>query len=380
MEIVYIHRSALPSKSANSVHVMKMCEAFVNNNIKTTLVIPKKDKLSDEEIFNYYGITSGFSVKKISYFYNVPKRLAIIAYTIFSIKFSLFKKEAIFYTRDPFVAMGLLLIRKKTILEMHGKLKPFSKILYSVYKRTRLMERSNLLALVVISNKLKNIYRKEFSSLQNILVLHDGVNLASFEGIDTELPLSKSEISVGYVGSMHRGKGVELILALAKRFPTIRFNIYGGEQDQIEFLQGRCRELRNVKFHGHVANRKVPEVLCKQDILLMPYQKTVLGKGVQDIAGWMSPMKMFEYMASGRIIISSDLPVVREVLNDENAYLVPCDQQNKWEETLLSILADKNSAIKRAERARKDVEQYTWKQRAYFIKKFIINKIGHEAI
>ena len=41
-------------------------------------------------------------------------------------------------------------------------------------------------------------------------------------------------------------------------------------------------------------------------------------------------MKMFEYMAAGRAILSSDLPVLREVLNEENAILLPPDEPAAW--------------------------------------------------
>ena len=39
-------------------------------------------------------------------------------------------------------------------------------------------------------------------------------------------------------------------------------------------------------------------------------------------------MKMFEYMAAGRAIVSSDLPVIREVLNERNA--VFCKAGGDW--------------------------------------------------
>ena len=59
---------------------------------------------------------------------------------------------------------------------------------------------------------------------------------------------------------------------------------------------------------------------------MMPYGKMVAGSSGGNIAEVSSPMKMFEYMASGRVILTSDIPVLREVLNENNAvFYIPED-------------------------------------------------------
>lgn len=55
------------------------------------------------------------------------------------------------------------------------------------------------------------------------------------------------------------------------------------------------------------------------DVLLMPYSRSISASSGQDIAEAINPMKMFEYMASGRAIVSADIPSIREVLNEANA-------------------------------------------------------------
>ena len=58
------------------------------------------------------------------------------------------------------------------------------------------------------------------------------------------------------------------------------------------------------------------------DILLMPYQQKVfLSKEIYDTSKWMSVMKMFEYLSCKVPLISSNLPVLREVLEDEKLYI-----------------------------------------------------------
>jgi len=75
-------------------------------------------------------------------------------------------------------------------------------------------------------------------------------------------------------------------------------------------------------------------------------------------------LKMFEYMAHKKAIISSDLPVLREVLNESNALLVQCDDFQQWANAIKS-LQDKNKREKIAQKAYDDfITGYTWKIRA----------------
>ena len=112
------------------------------------------------------------------------------------------------------------------------------------------------------------------------------------------------------------------------------------------------------------------------DILLMPYQKKVsIGQKNHDTSGWMSPLKMFEYMSSNTAIISSNHDVLKEVLNTNNAIL--CDYNNKddWIKAIEKLENDKNFAKKISENAYKDfIENYTWNKRAKKIIKFFVEQ------
>ncbi len=96
----------------------------------------------------------------------------------------------------------------------------------------------------------------------------------------------------------------------------------------------------------------------------MPYSRSIAASSGQDIAQVINPMKMFDYMAAGRAIISADLPVIHEVLNEKNALFAEPSNADAWEQALRTLLADEPRRLALAAQARKDVAKRTWLARA----------------
>ena len=100
------------------------------------------------------------------------------------------------------------------------------------------------------------------------------------------------------------------------------------------------------------------------DILLMPYQHKVSASSGGDIVKFLSPMKLFEYLACGRAILSSDLPVLREVLNSQNAILLPADDSAAWVAAIRELKANPEKRAALAAQAQADASDYSWEARA----------------
>jgi glycosyltransferase involved in cell wall biosynthesis len=115
---------------------------------------------------------------------------------------------------------------------------------------------------------------------------------------------------------------------------------------------------------GFIPNAELSSYHAACDAFLMPYQRRVAASSGGDIARYLSPMKLFEYMACGRPILCSDLPVLREVLNSENAILLPPDNVDAWVNALQSLKGDTQRRLSLGAQARRDVEGYTWERRA----------------
>jgi glycosyltransferase involved in cell wall biosynthesis len=169
-----------------------------------------------------------------------------------------------------------------------------------------------------------------------------------------------------YTGQFYRGRGIELMTELARRNPSVTFLWAGGEPEAIDhWRQALSRSgIPNIHLMGFVPNARLPLVQAAGEVLLMPYARTISVSSGGDTAAFASPMKMFEYLAAGRVILSSDLPVLREVLNAENAVLLPPEDPEAWNAALQAVMAQPERAARLAARAREDARRYTWLERA----------------
>jgi glycosyltransferase involved in cell wall biosynthesis len=92
----------------------------------------------------------------------------------------------------------------------------------------------------------------------------------------------------------------------------------------------------------------------------------VLAAGGGDITNWMSPMKLFEYMAHGKPIIAADLPAIREVLTDgETALLCEPGDVEAWRKAVERLRTDPDLRVVLGEAAFARLQRdYTWEGRA----------------
>lgn len=181
-----------------------------------------------------------------------------------------------------------------------------------------------------------------------------------------EIELHKYDKIIGYFGHLYPGRGIEVIQGVAERYPAHSFLVYGGNEIEIR-KYNENNTISNLFFMGHIPPNLVHNVMEMMDVLLMPYQKSVsIGLAGVDTAQWMSPMKMFEYLSVGIPIISSDLPVLREVLEDGvNSILVTPDDVDEWSAALKTVIYDSNLYDKLGNNAYNlYCSKYTWKLRA----------------
>lgn len=359
MKIAYVARSIIPSQSANSIHVMKICEQFSELCNDFMVIVPKCNIKSDDEAFQFYGIKNKFMIYRIksgsglvsSYFFALRAIRKIISQ----------KCEQV-VTREPLVAFLAVLIHKKVVLDLHGEIAHQCGRAYRMIKWD-FFKKSKYLHLVMITKALVQHHQnKYFLEPELVTILPNGCNLERFAECDKKLLLDSEVIQIAYAGSLGVGRGYEVIEELARRDKKNIYNIYGGTKDDAQKLTGQ-QPPENIVFHGYVANQDMPKELCKQDILLLPYQNKVMAKG-EDSGKFMCPIKMFEYLASGRVIIASNLDILKETLTDDNCYFANPTEVDEWEKIIKNISDNREEARNKAMQAFRDARQHTWRMRA----------------
>lgn len=360
MKILYVSASKIPSTQANSVHVMNMCQALAIAGHKTTLII-RRGEFKCYNKHNYYGIKKIFQIKEISYFSGFFEKISyILAISYFLIKKG--KEFDFIYTRFFYIGWLAVKLNLHFIYESHEL--PRNKINY--WMENAILQAKKIKKFVVISQALKNKYLKMYPwlDINRIIVAHDGANIDIEKKYISNIKIfgKKNKIKVGYVGSLYPGRGIEIIMQIADKLTEIEFHIIGGSKEEITQYKSLSK---NIYFYGFIPHNKISFYIKNFDILLAPYQKKVsLRGGKGDTSEWMSPLKLFEYMAQGKAIICSDLSVLKEILtHNKNALLCDPENINEW---IGSINKLKNINLRKflGENAKQELKKkYTWQNR-----------------
>lgn len=370
MKIIYISNSIIPSRTANSIHVMKMCQAFAENGHEVVLLAPnRKDEYEAEvnDLFEYYGVKENFKLKKLPH----PSiRGGVYIYALFVFIYTLLNRAGLIYGRFLHGCYLASIAHPNVILESHAPIFENNNVQFKLFER--LIKSKSFKKLVVISQALKQVYLDNgYLSDNQILVAHDGADKPKDLIIKAELKGNQSNVHVGYVGHLYQGKGVEVIADIAADLPSnVSVHIIGGLEKDIQYWQEKISH-ENIHFYGFIPQSEVWKYLNALDVCLLPNQKVVHSYGAdhkgQNISDYTSPLKMFDYMAHGKAIISSDLPVLREVLNESCAVFAEADKPKQWLKAIerLSDLTEREALAKNA-KDRFDFH-YQWRQRARFL-------------
>jgi len=370
MKIDYISVSDIPSDSANSVHVMKMAREL--SRLSDDFRLFCKLHSLDSDAFEYYGVSNKFRLVNV-FTLNFPIVSALLYAIILNLKRGLGVWSRLAYGRHLLSIVLANFIGGRVVYESHAM--PSGKL--AEFLERYLLGSGKCLFIVVISQSLKNDYVALMGEAAEakILVLHDGADKLDIKNEFSKEGIEK--LNVGYVGHLYEGRGVEVIVGCAKLRPNYNFYLLGGTPEDLDKWKRRV-ELPNLIFLGHKPHSEVDRYYKEFDVLLAPYQNKVSNRtGVSDTSRWMSPMKVFEYMAQGRPIICSKIEVLEEVLSDnENAILVNPDSVEAWVASIDRLNEDPVLREYLGGNARRDLEiNYTWAARAEKVIENILSRI-----
>jgi glycosyltransferase involved in cell wall biosynthesis len=169
---------------------------------------------------------------------------------------------------------------------------------------------------------------------------------------------------------------VDVLLEAIARLPRARGLIVGGHSAEPDLARTKSVAERlgitgRVTFTGLVEPAHVAQLLTQADVLVLPNPASAIS------TWYTSPLKLFEYMAAGRPIVSSDLPSVREILRDGvNALLVPPGDPVALASAIDRLLTNPELAARLAHAALDDVPKYSWERRAELLEALFTETIA----
>lgn len=363
MRIVYIHNVPMPGPAANTVQVARTCSALAAIGEDVALLVPGAGPgATRDEIARSYGLTTTFGIRRVAARRGPGRELR---FSVWAAWLARRQGAEVVITRSISCARVATGLGLPVLLELHQPLHSYRP---KVRRRfLQLAASDKLRRLIVITDSLRRAYERDAPGLEGrIATVPDGAEPAAADIVPMTLPGRREALAVGYTGHLYAGKGMEVIPLLAARCPWADFHVVGGMPEDVTRWRAATADQPNIMLHGRVPHAAVSRWIAAFDVVLAPYQRSVHGSGGTDLSDWMSPLKLFEYMAQGKPIVCADLPVLREVMTDGvNGLLSAPDDIDAWAASLTDLRdrPDRRAALGATARA-DFLARYTWEQRA----------------
>jgi len=197
---------------------------------------------------------------------------------------------------------------------------------------------------------------------ERVTVIPNGVDLQRFH--PAPAPENDQPVLL-YVGTLAPWQGLEFTLEAMQRVTAVRpacLRVLGaGARRWGRELERHIEKLgltECVEFLPPVPHEEVPGVIHSADLCLCPLAPTE-----RNLAQGCSPVKLFEYLACGKPIVASNLPVIREVLtHEEDSLLFTVTKPARLADAILRVLEDTDLRQRLAENARRRAEGFSWRK------------------
>jgi len=385
MKLFYLANMRLPTEKAHGLQIMQMGEAFACAGADVTLLVPRRLNSPEmnqvADVWAHYGVARRFGIRRIPCLDLFPwllphfaptafiaEMIRTVTYLIALVIYLLFHRADVYYSRDPLTLLALSLFKPRRALayEAHH----LAKAGLSVRLQSWCVRRVS--TVIAVTGRLADDLKSRGAS--RVLVAHDGIRAGRFANLPdrrvarARLKLPPDAFIAGYIGQLHTmsmSKGIDVLIdALARlRDVPISLCLIGGPDSMALALRERWLAfglpVERFLYVGRLAPADVPMGIAAFDVCTMPFPWT------EHFAYHASPLKLFEYMACGGTILSSDLPATAEVVHDgETALLVPPGDVDALAAALRRLYDDPALRQRLGQAARIESARYTWQARA----------------
>lgn len=368
MRIIYLADARLPTEKAHGLQVMQMCRALALNGHEVTLIVPSRKNPIIQTPWEFYGMEPLFRIVRVPLVDFIPydRLLGRLALWLTSAQFVWNARAAaaeadpdVVYTRDPFSVLSAP-SAAACVFEAHDFPTRVTWLHRRLWRKCR--------RLVAVTEGLRKKFVEAGVPVAKTQVAHDAVDPERFAipqdraAARAELGLPKEGFLALYTGHLYPYKGADDALEASTRLERgMKVVFVGGRDDDLARLKARAAELKvkDAEFIGRVPHARIPLWLRAADVCLLPTRAADA-----HAADYLSPMKLFEYLAAGRAVVATDLPSVREVLGEGEAELVPPGDPKALAAKLNALRAEPGRLADLERASLRLAQKHTWRKRA----------------
>jgi glycosyltransferase involved in cell wall biosynthesis len=375
---IFFTKSTLPQPEAHIVHDVNTANAVANLGYPTILVYIKKTS----ESYNLLDWIQPFKPQKPSAelvkYYQISDRLKTISlampwpisggnnkwlnYSSYICKYYfpkyIFPKTKVLHTLDwnlikVAIRSGIPVIYEREH-NQYNKYEPeiVNHPLFQVAITVADSVRDNMIVMGMPAQKIVKLPL----SFNSSFLIRNPTAAAQWR---EKLLKDKRQYLVVYSGGLYSFKGVDLLLDVAKNLPQIQFAFAGGKPEQLQNYRQQIvrKQLDNVIFLGYIQHESLPSLLQAADILAHPHLSGAAST-------FTSPLKFFEYLASGTPIVATEILPLKE-FQAQNIIAGWCETDRVeaytkcLAETLTKYPRQENGYLEQLEFAR----QFSWESR-----------------
>lgn len=384
-KLFLIFQGRFPSNKAASLFAAKSAEVFADEGVDVELIVSRRLHRELEDPYSYFRIKRNFKIVYLPVLdIPVPHFMTPLRFILSSLSSSFFcfwyllrhaKKMDIIYSNEYLPLFLASFLFPQTFYEMHD-FPESGKRLFGIFLRR--------MKWVLIHNNWKAEAAKMIFKIKESRIFCEP-NAVQIEDFDIAISKGEARRKLGlpedkkiivYTGHLYSWKGVDTLALAARELPSNYLVVFvGGVPEDVKKLSDAHKGEPNILIAGWRPHAEVPLWQKAADVLLLP------NTAKENISKYYtSPMKLFEYMASKRPIVATDIPSIREVLNETNAVIVPPDDSKAMAKGIIDVLGDDVRIEKIVEKAYHDVARHTWKKRAERILEFIKSRSSETSV
>ncbi len=377
MRILYVYDTPMPDTGADTEQVVNTVSALARRGLELELLVPGAVSGPGDAaaIRDYYQVRGEVPVHLLHWHCHSVRALEKWSHALRAPAHPAVATADLIYTRNLPAAWSFLRAGRRVVYEHFrpwgDQIPPLQPLLRHILRHP------NLAGAVFHSALARESYRRLGVPDERMLVAHNGWDPARMEPRLSRaeargaLGLAPDHFTVVYSGRMNARKGLDIILAAARGAAELQFVLVGSEGEGP--VETEARALANVRVVPWQRFRDLAPWLYAADVLIIPPSLEPLERHGNTVL----PIKLFLYLAAGRVLLAPQAPDTAELLTDgQNAALVPAGDVATTIGVLRELAASPERADRLAAGALATARSLTWDARAATIEAFLRDRLA----